>query len=48
MQQKVFWLLFITSSLLLDFMLPLVWGLVLTVPLLALCWWVAYRSGWFE
>jgi hypothetical protein len=47
-QRKVFWLLFLTTSLLADFTLPLIWGLVLTLPLLVLCWWVAFRSGWFE
>jgi uncharacterized membrane protein len=48
MQRKIFWILFIGLGLLLDFTLPLIWGLVLSLPLLALCWWVAYRSGWFE
>ena len=48
MQKKLFWLLFITSSLVLDFMLPLIWGLVLTLPLLFGCWWLVYRSGWID
>lgn len=29
-------------------MLPIVWGIVLTFPLLVLSWWITYRSGWFE
>jgi len=48
MQRKVFWLLFIVLSSIMGLVLPLVWGLVLTVPLGVLCWWVVYRSGWFE
>jgi hypothetical protein len=48
MERKIFWLLFITLGLIMDFMLPLVWSLALTVPLLIVCWWVAYRSGWFS
>ncbi len=48
MQRKIFWLLFLGVGLILDFVLPLVWGLLLTVPLAIGCWWVAYRSGWFE
>lgn len=48
MQRKIFWVMFLGVGLLLDFALPLVWGLVLTLPLVIVCWWVAYRSGWFE
>jgi hypothetical protein len=48
MQRKIFWLLFITLGLVLDFALPIVWGLLLTFPLIILCWWIAFRSGWFE
>ena len=48
MQRKVFWLIFITSSLIADIVLPLVWGLIATIPLVLLSWWIAYRSGWFE
>jgi hypothetical protein len=48
MQRKIFWLLFLTLGAVMDFLLPWVWGLVLTLPLLLLCWWAAYRSGWFE
>ena len=48
MQKKMFWLLFMTLGLVLDFAVPLVWGLILKLPLLVLCWWMAFRSGWFE
>lgn len=48
MERKIFWLLFITLGLVLDFTLPTVWSLALTLPLLIVCWWVAYRSGWFS
>lgn len=48
MQKKMFWLLFTTLGLALDFAVPLVWGLILTLPLVVLCWWMAFRSGWFE
>jgi hypothetical protein len=48
MQRKIFWLLFITLGLLLDFAVPIMWGLLLTLPLIILCWWIAFKSGWFE
>jgi hypothetical protein len=44
----MFWLIFFCLSVLADFLLPLVWGLVATLPLVILSWWIAYRSGWFE
>jgi len=47
-QRRIFWLLFFTTSLVLDFTLPILWGVLLTLPLAIACWWVAYRSGWFE
>jgi len=47
-QKKVFWLVFIVLSLVADFVLPLLWGLLATLPLIVLSWWIAYRSGWFE
>jgi hypothetical protein len=48
MQRKIFWLLFIVLGLIMDFTLPLWWSLGLTLPMLVACWWVAYKSGWFE
>ncbi len=48
MERKIFWLLFIFLSLIADFALPLMWGIVATIPIFILSWWVAYRSEWFE
>jgi hypothetical protein len=48
MEKKIFWMLFIVLGLVMDVALPLWWSLALTLPLLVLCWWVAYRSGWFN
>jgi hypothetical protein len=48
MQRKMFWLIFAVLGLIADFALPLVWGLIATIPLLFLSWWIAFRSGWFE
>ena len=48
MQRKVFWLLFLGLSLGADFLLPLLWGLLATIPIVFLSWWIAYRSGWVE
>jgi hypothetical protein len=47
MQKKVFWLSLTALSLLADFALPLMWGFFATLPIAALSWWIAYRSGWF-
>ncbi|HEV2103274.1 MAG TPA: hypothetical protein VGR58_10910 [Candidatus Acidoferrum sp.] len=47
MQRKIFWLLFATFGLIADFTLPFVWAVVATFPILALSWWLAYRSNWF-
>lgn len=48
MQRKIFWITFLLLSLIADVSLPLVWGFVLTLPILVLSWWFAYRSGWLE
>jgi hypothetical protein len=48
MEKKIFWLMFIVLSAIMGLTLPLGWNLVLTLPLLVLCWWVVYRSGWFQ
>jgi len=31
-----------------DLILPLAWSIAATVPIMLLCWWLAYRSEWFE
>ncbi len=48
MQRKVFWISFMMLGLIADVSLPLVWGIALTLPIMFLCWWLAYRSDWFE
>ena len=48
MQRKIFWLLFLTLGVLADVLLRLIWGVLVTLPLAILCWWIVYRSGWFE
>jgi hypothetical protein len=49
MEKKIFWLLFTVLGALMGIFLPsLWWNLALTMPLLVLCWWVVYRSGWFS
>ena len=44
--KKLFWIIFTLLSLLADFVLPLVWGIVATVPILLFSWWLVFRSGW--
>ena len=48
MERKVFWISFIILGLLTDLLLPLVWALILTIPIMIFCWWLAYRCDWFE
>jgi hypothetical protein len=47
MERKVFWMLFIFLGLIADIALPLMWGVVATIPIVIFSWWVAYRSEWF-
>ena len=47
-QKKLFWTLVTVLSLVADFALPLVWGLVATIPIVLLCWWIVYRSDWLD
>jgi uncharacterized membrane protein len=47
MERKVFWMTFILLGLIADITLPLMWGVIATIPIAALSWWVAYRSEWF-
>jgi hypothetical protein len=46
MDKKIFWLLFTVLGAVMGLLLPLWWNLALTLPLVVLCWWVVYRSGW--
>ena len=47
MEKKIFWLLVAVLSIVADMYLPLMWGLLLTIPIIIVSWWVAYKSGWF-
>jgi hypothetical protein len=47
MQRKMFWTIFIVLGLIADFVLPIWWAMVATLPLLFVSWWIAYRSDWF-
>ena len=47
-EKKLFWLIFIILSLVADFAMPLIWGLLATIPILFFSWWVVYRSGWIS
>ena len=46
-EKKVFWALFVVLGLVADFVLPLWWALIATIPIAVVSWWVAYRSEWF-
>lgn len=48
MEKRIFWLTFFALSLVADIVLPLLWGLIATIPIAVLSWWIAYRSGWFD
>lgn len=47
MQKKIFWTLVMVLSILADFVLPIMWGLVATIPIVFVSWWIVYRSDWF-
>jgi len=47
MQRKMFWISFTVIGLLADLVLPFWWAVAATIPVLALSWWIAYRSEWF-
>ena len=47
MERKIFWIIFVALGLLADFLLPLWWALLATIPIAVLSWWIAYRSEWF-
>ena len=46
-ERKIFWLTFIGLGLIADMILPLFWGVLATIPIAFLSWWIAYRSDWF-
>jgi hypothetical protein len=47
MQKKMFWLIFTALGLIADLVLPFWWAVGATIPILALSWWIAFRSDWF-
>jgi hypothetical protein len=47
MERKIFWMTFTILGLAADIALPFWIALLATIPLLALSWWIAYRSDWF-
>jgi hypothetical protein len=40
-------IVFVLLGLVADFVLPIWWALVATIPIAFVSWWVAYRSEWF-
>jgi hypothetical protein len=48
LQKKIFWLVFIGLDMMTGFVVSFIWSLVLTLPIIVLSWWIAYKSGWFE
>jgi uncharacterized membrane protein len=48
MQNKVMWGLIIILSVAADLILPIWWGLIATMPIVVISWWIAYRSGWID
>ena len=48
MQKKIFWATFIILGLIADMVMPLMWSIIATIPILVLSWWIAYRSEWFD
>jgi len=47
-ERKVFWIVFALLGFIADFTLPLWLGLLATIPIIFVSWWVAYRSDWFS
>jgi hypothetical protein len=48
MQRRIFWITFLVIALIADVVLPLWWSLAMTLPIVVLSWWIAYRSNWFD
>ncbi len=46
-ERKIFWIIFTVLGIIADLLLPIWWGLIATIPILFIAWWVAYRSDWF-
>jgi hypothetical protein len=48
LQKKLLWLIFAVLSTIADIYLPLLWGVIATLPIFFLSWWIVYRSGWLD
>lgn len=47
MERKIFWMTFGLLSVIAGVALPLLWGLLATIPIVLFSWWFAYRSDLF-
>jgi hypothetical protein len=47
MQKKIFWGVFAVLGLIADLVLPFWWAVGATIPILALSWWLVYRTDFF-
>jgi hypothetical protein len=47
MQSKLFWAIFPILSFVAGVYLPLLWGIVASLPIAVFSWWIVYRSDWF-
>jgi uncharacterized membrane protein len=45
-EKKLFWIIFLGLSMLADVFLPFFWGMVATLPIVVISWWLVYRSDW--
>jgi len=43
----MFWVIFTLLSVVAGAFLPLMWGLLASIPICLASWWIVYRSGWF-
>jgi hypothetical protein len=46
MGRKTFWITYGVFSLGADLVVPLIWWIVMTIPILVLLRWLTYRNGW--
>jgi hypothetical protein len=46
LEKKLFWIIFLGLSMLADVFLPFFWGMVATLPIVVISWWLVYRSDW--
>jgi Flp pilus assembly protein TadB len=46
-KRAAFWIAVSGMGLLAVFLLPLLWALAATIPIVVAAWWIAYQSDWF-